>query len=907
MEENKFKDTVNLPKTEMPMKAGLINLEPQVLKDWQENKIYEKRLEANKKKGTPFILHDGPPYPNGNIHLGHALNKILKDIIVKYHLLKGDYAPYVPGWDCHGLPIETQLLKDLKKKEVKEEEIDDFRNQCKDYALKFVKTQREQFERLGIFGDFANPYLTLTPEYEKSVIELFGKLAEKDLIFQGKKPIHWCSHCKTALAEAEIEYADETSPSVYVRFSLTEKFEGKKCDLIVWTTTPWTLPANVAVAVNPLFEYVMVKVNNEYFILLEALLSKVTEKLGWANPERIELFKGKELEGLTYTHPFAERVSPVVLAEYVSAEDGTGLVHIAPGHGYDDYLVGREYKLPTIMPVDENGVFTYEAGKYEGLKVFEANKVIVKDMEESGKLLKLEFIKHSYPHCWRCHNSVIFRATEQWFIAMDNEAELRGYSLQAIKDVKWYPNWGVKRIGSMVENRPDWCISRQRFWGIPIPVFYCSICNTPHFKGEFNAAVVDVVSKEGTNAWFRKTAEEILPEGIRCSKCGNHHFIKDKNIMDVWLESGASHHAVVNQREEFPARKGNEPIADLYVEGSDQHRGWFQSSLLTSVGAFGKAPYKAVLTHGFTIDAKGQKMSKSLGNVIDPLNIIKQHGADIIRLWVGSTDFTNDVILSDNIINQIKEAFTKIRNTMRFLISNLYDFDPAKDAVTDFEEVDQWILAKLNVLITDVGNFYNEYELHQIYHHIYNYCVVELSSFYLDIQKDNLYCNKADSHQRRSSQTAMYHIASAIIKMLSPMLSFSMEDVYRFLPGKLKESIFLEEFPVPISNGKDKEIIEKFAKLIELRGLVNVELEKMRKEKTIGSSLESCVEITTPEALSAQELAQVLVVSKITVNSGKELQIKVSRAQGEKCCRCWKYDTLSAQNLCKRCSSVLNS
>ncbi|MEK6557079.1 MAG: isoleucine--tRNA ligase [Candidatus Margulisiibacteriota bacterium] len=897
--EQSYKETVNLPQTSMPMKAGLIDREPAILEDWVKKKVYEKRQERN-RGAEAFILHDGPPYPNGDIHLGHALNKILKDLIVKYHLIKGHDTPYVPGWDCHGLPIETQLLKDLKKKEIHLDEVDTFRDQCKDYAMKYVALQRDQFKRLGLFGDFEKPYLTLTPSYEKGVIELFGLLAEKGLVYQGRKPIHWCAHCKTALAEAEIDYADETSPSIYVRFPLVRSIKThQNVSLIVWTTTPWTLPANVAVAVNPTFEYVLISSGTDRLICVESMLEKLVEKEVLNGFKILDRFTGTQLEGLEYRHPFIDRVSPVVLAQYVSSEDGSGLVHIAPGHGYEDYLVGQQYRLPMIMPVDANGVFTQEGGKYAGQAVLGANKEIIADLQSSGMLLKVEHIKHSYPHCWRCHHPVIFRATEQWFIAMDGEEALRESTLGQLGEVRWFPDWGEKRIRGMVETRPDWCISRQRFWGIPIPAFHCVSCGTAHYKGAFNRAAVECVEHEGTNAWFQRSVQEILPSHLVCEKCGSSVFEKDRNIMDVWLESGSSHHAVLKQTDRLKCP------ADLYLEGSDQHRGWFQSSLLTSVGAFGVAPYKAVLTHGFTIDAKGQKMSKSLGNVIDPLKIISEHGADILRLWVCSTDFRNDVILSDNIIKQMKDAYSKMRNTLRFMISNLYDFDPTHQEKYELEEMDRWILSKLNTLISKVDRCYEQYELHQIYHAIYNFCVVDLSALYLDIQKDNLYCNATNSASRRSCQKALYVISRALIQMLSPVLSFSMEDVYGYLPGVHQESVFLESFPEKMVIKDEEAILDKFDELIRLRSDVNLELESMRQAKVIGSSLDARVIVTTPEPISAQELARVVVVSSIEVVSGKALSVRVAKAEGEKCPRCWKYDELSERGLCRRCEAVV--
>ncbi len=910
--EKTYKDTLNLPHTEMPMKAGLVNIEAGIIDGWEKNDIYKKRLEENKNNNA-FILHDGPPYPNGNIHLGHALNKILKDIVVKYHLMKGDYTPFIPGWDCHGLPIETQLLKELKKKEVKPEEINEFRNQCKEYALRYVDLQKEQFKKMGIFGDFDNPYLTLTPEYEKGVIELFGKMAEKGVIYQGRKPIHWCMHCTTALAEAEIEYADEKSPSVYVKFTLEKDLDGHKdVSLIVWTTTPWTLPANVGVAVNNTFEYVLFEVNGEKFICVQDLLPKIKEVMEWDEVKTISYYKGEKLVGLNYSHPFVNRLSPIISADFVSNEDGTGLVHIAPGHGYDDYVAGLKFNLPVIMPVDNNGIFTEEAGKYQGMKVFDANKEIVQDMEASGKLLKMQWLKHSYPHCWRCQSPVIFRATEQWFVRMDGDYDLRGKALKQIAEIDknegWIPAWGEKRIRGMVEGRPDWCISRQRSWGIPIPVFYCEKCNEPHYTGVFNQAVAEIVGKEGTNSWFTKSAEQILPKGTKCSKCGNLAFYKDSNIMDVWLESGSSHEAVIRTRKElsYPA--------DLYLEGSDQHRGWFQSSLLTSVAAYDKAPYKQVLTHGFTIDEKGQKMSKSKGNVIDPLKVVGQHGVDILRLWVSSTDFRNDVALSENIVSQIKDAFSKIRNTLRFMISNFYDFNPATDAVEekDLLPIDKYIVSEFRTVIYEADKAYDAYYFHQIYRKIYEFCVGQLSSFYLDVQKDNLYCNGADSKQRRSSQSAMFLISLDMVKILAPILSFSMEDIYQYLPIKdKKESILLEKLPVgsASADSEQKEVIRIRQIVSEgVRSLINVELEKARKDKTIGSSLDAKVILYTAKDITAEDIMSIMVLSQVEVKSIKgEDKVEVFVADGGKCERCWKYATLTKDGLCPRCESVVNA
>jgi isoleucyl-tRNA synthetase len=901
MAENRFKDTLNLPQTDMPMRAGLAQKEPEIIKKWEDQKVYQSRQSKNKQAGNGrFLLHDGPPYPNGDIHLGHALNKTLKDIVVKYHLLKGEDTPYKPGWDCHGLPIETQLLKSLKKKDVGPGETHQFRDQCRDYALKYVDGQKKQFDRLGVFGDFDNPYLTLTPDYEAGVIDLFGKLAEKGLVFQGKKPIHWCYHCKTALAEAEIDYEDETSTSVFVRFPLEKPLSGaKNVSLIVWTTTPWTLPANVAVAVNPAFSYVLVKSGDEHFVLAEDLLEKTMTACDIETYTIVNKIEGKSLEGLIYTHPFFDKSLPVVCADYVSNEDGSGLVHIAPGHGHDDYLVGLDYDLPIVMPVDATGVFTEEAGKYEGMHVVGGNKQIVADLGDSGRLIKMAKIRHSYPHCWRCSNPVIFRATEQWFIAMEDDNKLREKSLKAINDVEWFPDWGIKRITSMVESRPDWCISRQRSWGIPIPVFYCESCETAHYTGDFNKSVVDVVKQEGTNSWFTKEASEILPKGITCTECGKSTFRKDTNIMDVWLESGSSFHSVLTEKNELSSP------ADLYLEGSDQHRGWFQSSLLTSVGAFGKAPYKQVLTHGFTVDEKGQKMSKSKGNVIDPLKIINASGADILRLWVGSIDFKNDVVLSDAILKQIRDAYSKIRNTIRFMISNLYDIDSTQLDAEPTADFDRWILAKLQILTKDVTACYDRYEFHTVYHKIYNFCVKDLSALYLDVQKDNLYCNEVDSVSRTSCQRTMFRLSETLIGLLAPILSFTSEDIYGYLPGKKLSSIFMTSFPVVDESLLDTALLAKYEELVTIRETINTELEQLRRDKIIGSSLDAKVTVETESTLTKEELESVLVVSEFVLKKGTELKVTVEKAEGEKCERCWKYATLD-DGLCPRCHAVVS-
>lgn len=918
--ENNYKETLNLPRTDMPMRAGLAAKEPIILNQWQEDNLYEKIIKKNEGK-PKYILHDGPPYPNGNIHLGHALNKILKDIVVKYKTMKGYHSPYIPGWDCHGLPIETQLLKDLKKQglEHKKSDIGWFRDKCKEYALGYVDIQRTQFKRLGIFGYWDTPYLTLNPEYEASIIEQFGELAENGYIYRGRKPIHWCMHCETALAEAEIEYADEKSPSVYVKFVVVSVPAGLKglttdgtSSILVWTTTPWTLPANVAAAVHPVHEYniILNKETQEKYIVAVDLTVRVAEKIGMSSYEIIETVKGGQLEGIIYKHPFIDRTSPVVTAEYVSNEDGTGTVHIAPGHGYDDYLVGLQKKLPMIMPVDAQGKFTGEVPEFAGMRVWDANKPIVEKMEQNGTLLKLEMMKHSYPHCWRCKNPVIFRATEQWFVSMDQQfgknAEkdktIRFKALEEIKKTDWIPSWGEQRITSMIENRPDWCISRQRSWGIPLPVLYCE-CGEILMTGRFNKIIVDFVRKNGTGAWLTSSPADVVPKDLQCPKCGSSAFTKEKDIMDVWMESGGSHRAVLessNYDLSWPA--------DLYLEGSDQHRGWFHSSLLMSVGERDRAPYKAVLTHGFTVDEQGKKMSKSSGNVVDPIKVIDQSGADIIRLWVSSTDFRNDLSISPNILKQVQDSYMKIRNTQRFLLSNLYDFNPVTDTIDykELDELDKWVLAKLAELIDRVESGYETFEFHQVYHSIYNFCVVTLSASYLDIKKDILYCGGKDSVIRRSAQTVMSHILKSLTSIVAPVLAYTSEEIWAYLPGNDGKSVHLQDFAVAADEWKNVELISRWEKLFELRGRVNAELEKARVAKEIGSSLESHIIINTPATLPyGKHLAQFFIVSSVLISSSINESIEVRHAQGEKCERCWKWDTLK-EGLCPRCYSVVN-
>ena len=842
-----YKDTLNLPKTNLPMRANLAQREPEILKFWDEINIYGLSLKKNKNNPS-FILHDGPPYPNGNIHVGHALNKILKDIVVKYKTMKGFYTPFIPGWDCHGLPIETQLLKEMKKKKEVVSSQDNFRERCKSYALHYVNLQKAQFKKLGVRADWENPYLTLSDEYETNVYKAFDVLYKNGYIYKGRKPIHWCYQCKTALAEAEIEYQDEKSPSIYVAFSIEQEFFGfDKLNLIVWTTTPWTLPANVAVAVHPDFNYAIVAAQGKHWILVEDLVETVMEKVAFNDYKIEKILKGSELEGIASNHPFYDRKSPVVLADYVTADDGSGCVHIAPGHGQEDYLIGQKYKLPILMPVNDSGVLTDEAGQFAGLHVNKANKAIVAHMEETGVLLKLDFFNHSYPHCWRCHKPVIFRATDQWFISIDHK-DLRQRALAAINKTDWVPAWGIKRITGMVENRPDWCISRQRLWGMKIPIESVS------------------------------------------------------DIMDVWLESGASWATLLGDKQ-----------ADLYLEGSDQHRGWFQSSLLLSVAIHNRAPYKKVLTHGFTVDDSGKKMSKSSGNVVDPLKVINQYGADILRLWVVSSQFKDDISISDKLIKQVIDVFGKIRNTWRFLLSNLHDY---KSEVEQLTELDLWIIMRLQGLVQLTEDAYESYDYHKIYHAVHDFCANDLSSFYLDMIKDRLYCAAKDSIERKSSQTALFIILHTLIRLMAPILTFTTEDLWHHLKdlsiddSKIfdQQSIQLTKFPVVEAGYIDNVLQEKWDNIFNLRSEVYKKIEIARQKKLISSSLDAKVILVLPNNLDLKEdkLAEIFIVSQVEIKTGDVLEINVIHATGDKCERCWKWADLE-DGLCPRCKEVVAS
>ncbi len=915
-----YKTTLNLPKTDFTMKADLPNREPKMLALWEGADLYG-RIRKERGGSKKFILHDGPPYANGRIHMGHALNKILKDIVIKYKTMRGFDSPYVPGWDCHGLPVEHQLFKELKMTKYDIDQVV-FRKKAHDYAMKYVGIQRDEFKRLGVFGDWGRPYLTILKNYEAEIVRSFGRLVEKGYIYKGRKPVNWCAVCETALAEAEVEYEDKQSPSIFVKFEIEE---GSREFFVIWTTTPWTLVSNVAIAVHPEHEYAYVSVKDtafagETFVMAKELVTVAMEKASIRNFVITKTASGAKLEGMRARHPFADRISKVVCADYVSLEDGTGCVHIAPGHGEEDYFVGKSKGLPTIMPVDTKGRFDETAGKYAGMKVDEAGKVIVEDLKALSALVYSAQAPHSYPHCWRCKKPIIFRATEQYFMKIDHD-DLRKRLLAAIaSEVKWVPAAGVARISSMVERRPDWCLSRQRYWGVPIIAFHCDACKEILLDARAIDHVADLVEKEGCDVWFTRKADELLPENVACHKCGKRDFTKETDIIDVWFDSGVSHQAVLKQNNDldFPC--------ELYLEGSDQHRGWFQSAIITSMAMDGKAPYKSVLTHGFVVDGAGKKMSKSLGNVITPEQVMKKYGADILRLWVASSDYSEDVRQSDEILTRLSDAYRKIRNTYKYLLSNLYDFDPARHSVPykDMLEMDRWILSRLSRLIGDVGKSYDDYEFHKVYRQIYDFCTYEVSSIYLDISKDRMYTFKSDSPERRSGQTAAYELLSALLRITAPLLVFTSEEAWGYLnTGKEKASIHLESWPDDrASIWQDQGLNEKWDRIIRLRESVLKRLEDARQKGDIGSSLEAAVALAPADKTTADFLNQnkdilryVFIVSAIEISALTKKEdveeavscaIYISKAKGDKCARCWNYSEAVGSfaehpTLCDRC------
>ena len=918
-----YNDTIHKMATPFEMRAGLPKKEPKMLEDWEKNHVYEKMIEHNADLPR-FVLHDGPPYANGNIHMGTALNKIIKDIIIREKNMSGYCAPYVPGYDTHGLPIELKALSSLGDKKAGISKLE-LRKICKEFATEHIDVMNSQFARLGVQGDFANPYLTLKPEFEARQIEIFGEMAKKGYIYKGMKAVYWCPEDRTALAEAEIEYAEDECDSIYVRFKLTDDPNGvlakygiplDKAWIVIWTTTTWTLPANVATCLNPSLEYAFVKIGGEYHLMAAGLVESTMKACHIEDYEVLEpRVLGSEFELMQYQHPFLDRKGLVILGDHVTLEGGTGCVHTAPGHGVEDFevCVNHYPQVPVIVPVDDGGYLTEEAGKeFAGLKVWAANKVILEHIKQSGHLMGVQHITHQYPHCWRCHHPIIFRATEQWFCSID---KFREEAYKAIDEVKWQPAWGHDRMHGMVRDRSDWCISRQRVWGVPIPVFYCKNCGKYHITDASIKAVSDLFRKEGSDAWYKYDANEIMPKTEVC-ECGASDWEKDPDIMDVWFDSGSTWSAVCRERPEL-----NWP-ADLYMEGADQFRGWFQSSLLTSVATQGVAPYKGVLCHGWVVDEQGKQMHKSAGNGVEPSEIIRDYGADIVRLWVASSDYTVDVRAGKNIFKQLSEAYRKMRNTARFMLGNIGDFNPATDMVAEDQlfEIDRWALKSCNSLTANVRAAYDNYDFSRAYHAIYNFCVIDMSNFYMDVIKDRLYC--ADEHARRCAQTALYRILVDFTKLVAPILCFTAQEIWSYIPKLegMQEYVCWERMPEAKSD-EDAAFDAKWAKIIAVRDDVKKVLEQARADKTIGSSLEAAVTLYCSDemydflnAIPMDELADLMIVSHVDLVKGEGgvrgltegLGMSVAHAAGNKCLRCWKFDTAVGEDgLCPRCAKVL--
>jgi isoleucyl-tRNA synthetase len=926
-----LKKTLNLPKTDFPMKASLPQNEPKQLEAWQAANLYEEILKARSEKPL-FVLHDGPPYPTGTIHLGTGLNKILKDMIVKSKSMAGHRAPYIPGWDCHGLPIETQVEKELGGKgKVSPAE---FRQRCRDYATRYVEQHKRDFKRLGVFGRWNDPYLTMSKEYEATIAGAFLDFIEKGYVYRGRKPVYWCIYDNTALAEAEVEYEDHTSPSIWVTFRVVGGGKGDAAKIssdvsaVIWTTTPWTIPHNRALAFHPDFEYVVVATEKGQLLLAADRVAALQADSGLKQAEELARFKGRDFEGMKFQHPFLPIQVPGLLADYVTLDQGSGIVHTAPGHGADDFISGQKYNLEIYAPLDDKGVYTEGLPEYKGKDVFTANPIIVKLLADHGALLGHHAYKHSYPHCWRCHNPVIFRATEQWFVKMDQAAHgaqhtLRQEALEEIHRVKWIPGWGEDRIYEMIEKRPDWCVSRQRFWGVPIIVFFCDGCGKQ--LEDFTALrnVVKWFEKEGADAWYKHSPEELLPAGTKCP-CGAGKWRKENDILDVWFDSGSSHLSVL---------KGNEWPADVYLEGPDQYRGWFHSSLLIATGIRHKAPYRSVVTHGWTLDEQGRPMSKSLGNIMLPSEICDKWGADLLRLWVGSQEYQADVKMSERVMIQLSEAYRKIRNTIRFALGNLFDFDPSRHAIGNeqMEELDRWMLERTAELVKKCREWYAAYEFHRVYHAIHDFCVVDLSAFYYDVLKDRLYTKAPNSKSRRSGQTAIWKITGALVRLLAPILVFTAEESWKFLPhatgepGSVHVALFPEE--VELRSGLAPEKANTWELLARVRGEVLKALETARNEKKlINSGLEAKVLLNADLELKAKlkhhlaQLPALFIVSQVELLSAGTgefrsevvpgLEVSVQRADGKKCDRCWNYSTHVGENqryptVCERCSEAI--
>ncbi len=936
--QDDLKKLLNLPRTDFPMKANLPQMEPKMIEWWDEINLYQN-IRKERKGAPSFILHDGPPYANGHIHLGQALNKILKDFIVKSITMLGFDSPYLPGWDCHGLPIEHNVDEELGSKKFQMSKLQ-FREECRRYARKYIEIQKKEFIRLGVFGEWDKPYTTLDGEYEATVIEQLGKFFANGSIYFGRKPVHWCAHCKTALAEAEVEYDDHVSPSIYVKFKMilgedilkevpNLKEYKDKTYVVIWTTTPWTLPANKAIALHPDYEYSFAKFNDEVYLVAKDLLARFSMACELKDYEVLGTITGSWLDWkppadpFLVKHPLYDFYPKFINGEHVTLEQGTGCVHTAPGHGQEDFIVGTRYPdLEPYAPVADDGNFTKEAGKYQGMNVFESNAIIVEDLKKADALLISQDIEHQYPHCWRCKNPTIFRATEQWFISIDKN-NFRKRVLQEIGKVRWIPNFGEQRIYNMIELRPDWCISRQRAWGVPLPIFVCKKCSGKevHFIQHMNvfSHLAKLFNDHSSDIWFQKSANELLPEGINCPDCGGTEFKKEEIIVDVWFESGSSHAAILGKRKDLPWP------SDIYLEGSDQYRGWFHSSLLIAVNDKKTSPYKTVITHGFTLDGEGRKMSKSLKNVISPMDVSNEMGSEVLRLWVSQIDYLSDMRLSKEILTRNSEAYRKIRNTFRYFLGNLYDFHPQRDSVP-FEkmlEIDRWSLHQLNKLIEKVIKAYRDYQFHIIYHNLHNFCTVTMSSFYLDILKDRLYTAKQDSIRRRSSQTALYIICESLCKLMAPVLSFTADEVWRYMPDPESRnlSVHLETFPSPILLKEEKELLERWDKLIQVKEIISKALELARQEKMIRNSLEAKVKIQAPpkwvDLLNSfgDELRYLFIVSQVEFGQTSEnsyqseeikgFSVEVLRADGEKCDRCWNYSTdvgkYDISKICGRC------
>ncbi len=930
-----YRATLNLPQTKFNMKANLSQKEPMYLKRWEKEDLYGQIQEASSQKPL-YVLHDGPPYANGHIHLGTAFNKILKDIILKSRRMAGFNAPYIPGWDCHGLPIEHNVDKELGQKKDQISKLSK-RGACRKYAEKWIKIQKNEFKRLGVLGDWDNPYLTMNYDYEATIAREFNRFLLTGAVIRNKKPVYWCSTCTTALAEAEVEYYDHTSPSIYVKFHVDEDLTdidpalgGDKVFTVIWTTTPWTLPANLAVAFHPDFSYAAVQVAEETWIMAQDLVENVMGELGIEDFKILATFSARGLENRNCRHPFIDRNALMVLADYVTMDVGTGCVHTAPGHGADDYQTGLRYGLEVLSPVDDHGRYTAEAGPYEGKQIPEVNDQIIGDMQKSGALIHRNDIRHSYPHCWRCKKPVMYRATPQWFISMENTG-IRDKALDCIRQVHWTPAWGMQRIYSMVEGRPDWCLSRQRTWGVPITVISCVSCGEIVKSETLIKKIDELFLQEGADAWFKHEISDFLEEGTVCSGCGGMEFKKEEDILDVWFDSGVSYAAVSERRSELRSP------ADLYLEGSDQHRGWFHTSLLASVGTRGQAPYKGVLTHGYVVDGQGKKMSKSIGNVVAPGEVIEKYGAEILRLWVASEDYRDDVKVSDEILRQISDSYRKIRNTIRYMLGNLSDFDPQKDGIDflDLPELDRWALSRFEELRKKVVAAYERYEFHSIYHNLNYFCGMTMSAFYLDILKDRLYTSGKTSNSRRSAQTALFTILDGMIRLMSPILSFTAAETWEHLyhldqTDRLDKSIFFADFPSAITGLLDKETEVRWQRLIDVRAEITKALEIARREKIIGHPLEAEVLVSISGDLGdflQREMDLIKEISIVSLLNGVEelpdiglapffseeipgLSLMVRPAEGAKCERCWTHSTSVGENsdhpaICERCLGVV--